>query len=189
MSGFLPLMPPNATPLERGLDRASARLDAVDVAVLTAIREAARCPADVLPWLANDVSIDAWDPAWSDAAKRAAIRLAIPLQRKKGTMSAIQLALQPFGGQAAIREWWQQDPPGEPHTFEVVLTLPSAGGAPVNPALIDAAVEQIARAKPARSHFTFTLGGSAQGGVGPVGRARPLTYARLNLASDQPLAA
>lgn len=39
------------------------------------------------------------------------------------------------------------------------------------------------RAKPVRSHFTFTQALTAAGAVGLVGAARPATYARLALAA------
>lgn len=189
MGGYAPLFPPNATPLERGLDKATARVDRLDVAPYRAARHPATCPPALLPWLANDVSIDSWSPAWSDAAKRAAITLAIPLQRMKGTVAAVKMALQPFGGQAAIREWWQTTPPGPVHTFTVVLTLPGSGGGAPSAALIEAAVEQIHRAKPARSHFTFALASQAVGGFGPIGRVRAATCARAVASCSQSLAA
>ena len=32
-----------------------------------------------------------------------------------------------FGGQVVVREWFEMDPPGDPHTFELTVSLGSLG--------------------------------------------------------------
>ncbi|MEI6418707.1 MAG: phage tail protein I [Sphingomonadales bacterium] len=166
------LLPPNATPQERGLEAATARLGDVPVPV-GSLWDPARCPAALLPWLAWALSIDSWSADWPESVKRARIAAAIGIQRRKGTLAGIRAAVAVFGGAVAITEWWQKSPPGIPHTFDVTLSTNASAD------LVEAAIAEIARAKPARSHFDFLLGvtGSAREGV--ISVARPAVYARL----------
>lgn len=82
------LLPANATALERALAGATGRIGAVP----TPLRELFRwdtCPADLLPWLAWEMSVDIWDQGWPEARKRAIIRESFELHRAKGTLYAI----------------------------------------------------------------------------------------------------
>lgn len=173
------LLPPNATETELSLEAATARLAALPVP-LRDLWNPATCPAALLPWLAWALSIDTWSPDWPEPTKRARIALAIAIQRKKGTRAAIEAVVSVFGGAITIREWWQQTPPGTPHTFNVTLSLGSVNGAPAPAALIDDVVEEIRRAKPARSHFDFLLGIDAVAREALVAIARPAVFIRLS---------
>ena len=174
------LLPPNATPVELALEAVTRRLDAVPVP-LRDLWSAQRCPLELLPWLAYALSIDSWNSSWSEQVKRAVVAQAIEIQRKKGTVAAVRRVVQAFGGNIAIREPWQMDPPGPPHTFELVLTLNGQDGLPASARFVDEVIDEVARTKPARSHFTFTQGLSAEGGLGLAAAARPAVYARLQL--------
>ncbi len=182
MTDFAPLMAPNATPLERGLDRGLSRLDEVDLTAILVCDDPQACPAELLPWLAFDTSIDDWDPDWSDRAKRAAIEQSLVQHREKGTLAAIERAVRPLGGQVVVRPWFEQIPEGEPYTFQVILTLPTNGGDAPPADAVEMAVAAIDRAKSARDHYTFALGSSARGSLGLVGAMRSAAYARLQLA-------
>lgn len=178
------ILPPNRTALELATDLLLAdRLDGVGTP-LRALWSAQDCPADLLPWLAWALSIDQWDPAWPERTRRARIAEAIAVQRRKGTLDSVRRVIAAFGGNIAVREWWQTSPRGTPHTFAVTLSLPADGAAPTA-ALIDAVVAEISATKPLRSHFTFTLAQRAQGGIGLRAALRPVTYTRL--AVDSPV--
>jgi len=175
------VLPPGSTDLERALEQAGARL--LDFA--TPIRKVwspADCPIELLPWLAWGLSLDNWSSDWSASIKRERVRKAIPIARQKGTAASVRSVVQSFGGSVAIREWWQQDPPGDPHTFSLVMNL-EQNGAPASAAFVDQVIAEVSRAKPVRSHFTFTQGVSARGGIGLVARARPILFARLSCAA------
>lgn len=137
------------------------------------------CPAELLPYLAWALSLDAWRSSWPEAVKRQRIRAAIAIHRKKGTAESVRAAVSSFGGSLALREWWQKTPKGVPHTFEVTLTV-GAGGID-DAQLQEDVVNEINRVKPVRSHFSLVAGLSAAGGVGIQGVARTLTYQRLTL--------
>lgn len=98
------LLPPNATPQERAIEAAIARMTALQVP-LRDVWNPARCPAPLLPWLAWAFGVDEWEPSWSDAEKRAAIRDSVAIHRKKGTVWAIKRILRNAGhGDARLQE-------------------------------------------------------------------------------------
>ena len=172
------LLPPNATPQEHALDDATARIGAVP----TPIRELWNpdtCPADLLPWLAWALSLDSWQPYWPEAVKRQHIRKAVEIARRKGTAKSVRDVVASFGGAMSLKEWWQNDPPSTPHTFEILLTL--GGGVPATQEFQDDVIDAVARTKPVRSHFTFSIGTSASGALGLLGAIRTAVYQRLRL--------
>lgn len=174
------LLPPNATPLERAFEKATARIGDVP----TPMRDmwnADTCPVDLLPWLAWALSIDTWQPYWPEHVKRARIRTALEIQRRKGTAQSVRQVVAAFGGAVQLREWWQQEPPGPPHTFEMVLTLTGEGGETATAKYVDDVIAEVSRTKPVRSHFTFTQGVQAKFAVGVIFAARVASYRRLQL--------
>lgn len=177
------ILPPNRTSLEQAMDLlTAARLQGVDTP-LRDLWSPTACPADLLPWLAWALSIDEWDPAWPETTRRARIAQAIAVQRRKGTIDSVRRVIGVFGGNVALREWWQAAPPGIPHTFSVILSLPADGGGAPAASLVDAVISEITATKPLRSHFTFTLAQRAQGGIGLRAVTRPVVYARVAATS------
>ncbi len=181
------LLPPNATDLERGLEAAIERLSGVPVPIRRLWNPDTAEATVELPYLAWALSIDAWSSSWPLAVRRERVRQALAIQRSKGTVDSVRTVVASFGGAIALREWWETDPPGEPHTFELVLTLTGEEGAEATAAFVDAVIAEVARTKPVRSHFSFTQGVSAAGGIAVAAAARPTIYARLAL--DAPAAA
>lgn len=174
------LLPPNASPLERAIEALSRRLDDIPVPLRDLVN-AETCPARFLPWLAFTLSVDTWNPAWSERVKRNLIAASIDLHRRKGSAASVRAVVQAFGGQIALREWWQQDPPGDPHTFDMVLTLSGNDGEAATEFFIEEVIDEVARVKPARSWFTVTQGFQSQGFLGIAAAARPVLFRRLQL--------
>ncbi|HDR9024823.1 TPA: phage tail protein I [Burkholderia vietnamiensis] len=90
------LLPPNATPLER---RTATALSA-STGLPIPIRDywnPDTCPSALLPYLAAEVSVDGWELAESDDARRALIKAAIPLHQKRGTPWAIREVIRRLG--------------------------------------------------------------------------------------------
>ncbi|MHA6717900.1 phage tail protein I [Sphingomonas sp. RS6] len=172
------LLPPNATALERAIEATTARLGDLPVP-LRALVDPETCPLALLPYLAWAVSIDAWSSDWPEEVKRARVRRAIDIQRHKGTASSVRAVVESFGGSVALREWWQLDPPGPPHTFTMSVELGGRGDAPVTAAFADAVINEVRRTKPVRSHFTFTQGLRANAASGLIAAARPVIFTRL----------
>lgn len=90
------LLPPNATPLERAVDAASARLDELEFP-LRDLWNPARCPLALLPWLAWTLAVETWDPGWPADLKRRACAEAFLVHREKGTYAAVRRVLRLIG--------------------------------------------------------------------------------------------
>lgn len=177
------LLPPNATPFESEVEQAAAR--AADVPVpLRDLWDPDTCPAELLPWLAWALSVDDWKSYWPERVKRSRIRSAIAIQRRKGTLASVRAVVESFGGSLMLREWWQMEPRGEPHTFNVLMTIDDASGQEATARLVDDVIAEVSRTKPVRSHFTFTQGMQASGRIGTVAAARVANYRRLRLTGD-----
>lgn len=172
------LLPPGSTALEKALEQVAAGLLDLPAPVRT-VWSPDSCPIGLLPWLAWGLSLDNWSSDWTEAIKRERVRKAIPIARQKGTAASVRAVVQSFGGSVAIREWWQMEPRGDPHTFSLVLNL-DQNGAPASAAFVDQVIAEVGRAKPVRSHFTFTQGITAKAPVGLIAAVRPTIYARLS---------
>ena len=115
------LLPYNATDAERALANTIARISDVPV-VVREVWNPDTCPPNVLPWLAWAFSVDDWDSNWTDEQKRNVIKQSVYSQRIKGTIGAVTRQLAALGYTIQILEWWQQDPEGQPYTFDVYIT-------------------------------------------------------------------
>ena len=177
------LLPAGSSALERALELL-AELRLADIKTpLRDLWNPQTCPEDLLPWLAWALSIDSWDANWPVQVKRARIAAAISVQRRKGTRQSVVDVVQSFGGEVRFEEWWQQDPPGVPHTFHLTVAVGGQGAAPTA-LFIDQVIDEVSRTKPVRSHFDFVLAGGALGGIGLIGAARALIFSRLSFASQ-----
>ncbi|MCC4633607.1 phage tail protein I [Xanthomonas dyei] len=171
-------LPPNATPMERALAAVTQRLEAIPLPYPD-LWNPDTCPAGHLPWLAWTLSVDDWKADWSDAVKRSRLRSAMAIQRRKGTANSVRMVVESFGGAVAIREWWQTEPRGEPHTFELALTLTGADGQSASARFVEEVIAEVERTKPVRSHFTFTQGFQAEARLNIVARGRTTLFLRL----------
>lgn len=115
------LLPYNATDQERALAETTARISDVPV-IVREVWNPDTCPPNVLPWLAWAFSVDDWDSDWTDEQKRRVIKESVYSQRIKGTIGAVTRQLSALGYEIQILEWFQQDPVGEPYTFNVYIT-------------------------------------------------------------------
>ena len=144
-----PLLPSNATPMERAAAEALAEIQRVPVPLRT-LWNPQTCPASFLPYLAWAFSVDRWDPAWTEEAKREVIASSFYLHKKKGTISALRRVIEPFGFVLNISEWWQMDPEGEPGTFAMDISLEDEG---ITESTFEEMERLIADAKPVSRHL------------------------------------
>ena len=131
-----------------------------------------------LDHIAKQWDVSVWRETWTDDVKRSVLSTAIIDKRKKGTVSAVKGALASISSIATIREWWQEEPKGTPHTFTVYATLSDIDGS------LDAETQEDLLAliddnKPVRSHYEFVLQHMARGQIGFAGAVRPLVFAKL----------
>jgi len=151
------LLPPNATPAERALASAGARVSDVPVPVAD-LWDPWSCPADLLPWLAWALSVDEWDPQWPEATRREVVARSIELHRHKGTVWAVRRALEALGVEPEIVEWWQT-PGGDLAPFEfglrAVLQRPITPHQLLGESTAAEVRPRIDNYKPARSHLAW----------------------------------
>lgn len=131
-----------------------------------------------LDHLAVQFDLAPWRDTWPVELKRRIVRQMVPQKARVGTVSAVKTALASLGLAAAVREWWQKTPAGEPHTFEVTATLPEIEGQ------LDAQTQEdlfalIDEAKPVRSHYTFVLATALAQTLRVANAFCMATYARL----------
>src|ERR1700744_5111460 len=100
------LLPPNSTPHERNLAAVNARIGDIPVPLRDLVKPKT-IPLALLPWLAWNLGVDAWNDSWPEQVKRARVKNAIPIARKKGTAAAVREVVSTFGGNIALREWFE----------------------------------------------------------------------------------
>lgn len=177
------LLPPNASDLERALELlVGARVDDIRTP-LRDLWRAETCPEALLPWLAWALSVDQWSPDWPLHIRRARVAAAIAIQRIKGTAKSVRDVVESFGGSVVVREWFEQTPPGDPYTFDLLVTLGGQSDQAPSAAFIDAVIAEVSRTKPVRAHFDFTVGTGFRAGIGLRAAGRPCVAARLPLAA------
>ncbi|MBB5447080.1 MULTISPECIES: phage tail protein I [unclassified Paraburkholderia] len=174
------VLPPNATPLMRAIAAINARIGELPVPIAD-LKNPDTIPLDLLPWLAWEVGVMTWSNDWPERIRRARVKAAIPIAMRAGTVAAVRAAAQSFGGNIAIREWFDMEPPGEPYTFDLYMTVAAHDGNPVSAAYIADILREVDRAKSLRSHYTFTQAFSVNATQPVIAGAQVATYRRLSL--------
>jgi hypothetical protein len=82
------LLPPNHTQLEEAFDLSGARINELAVDVQKLVRPW-ETPATHLAWLAWGLSVDLWEPEWSEEKHRTLAARALPMHARKGTQASI----------------------------------------------------------------------------------------------------
>jgi hypothetical protein len=82
------LLPPNHSPFEEAFDLTGARIDELPVDLSKLVRPW-EIPPSHLPWLAWGLSVDLWEPDWSEERHRALTARALPMHARKGTQASI----------------------------------------------------------------------------------------------------
>lgn len=153
---------------------ATARAGTVDVK-FTDLWNPQACPIDLLPWLAWTLSVETWNPAWTNSVKRAVVASAVDVARHKGTRKSVSDALTSLGASSVLVEWFQKSPAGTPHTFQVNLV-----SADSSLAMQAAMASEINRTKPLRSHYTINYGVAMTGSINICAVFRPAVFTRLD---------
>ena len=181
------LLPPNATRFERAVEAATARIGDVP-APIEQLWDPAVLAADLLPWLGWALSVDNWDPDWTEAEKRAAVAESIALHRIKGTRASVETILARFDDLAELVEWHQATPRADPHTFEVRLPIADdrvqPGGRRATAAFAEAIIRDVSRVKPTREHFILAQTLALTSAVAIQGAGRLADVRRADSAPD-----
>lgn len=157
------ILPPTALPIERAVLAAElARIALVDPAVIVTIWNPMTCPAALLPWLAQGVSVDVWSDAWPESTKRAVIAASPIVHRLKGTVGAVRRALAAFDIESHVVEWWQDG--SRRGTFRIEMIYRN-GGPVFDLVLQGHAIQSVTAAKPKSRVFTARAVLQARGTV------------------------
>ena len=99
------LLPPDNTgAAERAIEQVAARA-ALFGDVIRPLWRPDDCPEHLLPWLAWSLSVDSWEPGWTEEARREVVRQSVWVHRHKGTIGSIRRALIAAGyGDATVIE-------------------------------------------------------------------------------------
>jgi phage tail P2-like protein len=149
------LLPHNATDQERALSESVERAARV-AAPIKHLWNPQTCPLAVLPWLAWSLSVDEWNPDWTEAQKRAAIANAIEIHRQKGTIGALKKALESLGYETEIDE-----DTGAAYTFRLLIDASNG----ITESVYQEAEAIAERTKNVRSHLAQVAGFSKSAGA------------------------
>lgn len=167
-----PLLPGNATALERLATQALAEIERVPVPIRDLVSPE-RCPVALLPYLAWAFSVDRWEAGWSEATKRQVIRSAWFVHAHKGTLGSLRRVVEPLGYRIRVTEWWQTTPTGPRGTFALELRVLEGG---ISDVMHDTLMRLIDDAKPLSRHLAgMTISLEARG---------PIALGAVTLESD-----
>ena len=118
------LLPVGSSKLEIAAAKACAQLEHMPVPIRE-LWHPDLCPVHLLPYLAWAFSVDRWDKAWPEKAKRDAIKSAMFIHKHKGTIGALRRVVEPLGYLIRVVEWWKMnDIPG---TFRLDISVLDTG--------------------------------------------------------------
>lgn len=144
-----PLLPSNATQLERLAAEALTQIERVPVPIRDLLSPT-RCPVQLLPYLAWAFSVDRWDESWSASVKRQVIASSYYVHAHKGTIGALRRVVEPLGYLLKVTEWWQEVPEGVPGTFRLNIGVLESG---ITDEMYESLVLLIDDAKPVSRHL------------------------------------
>lgn len=177
------LLPPNSTLLERNIEAVTKR--ATDIPVpLRSLWDPNTCPEDLLPWLAWALGVDTWKSYWPLNIRRSMLRTAVANKRRQGTAKSVRSVVQAFGAGVALREGFNNPSGAAPHSFDIVISAATMGGEPITADFQQDIINEVTRAKPARSFFTVSAAVQTSSQIGLVNAARAALYHRLELTEQ-----
>lgn len=159
------ILPPGSTPLERALDVAFGERVEAYPSIVPSLWDADACPAHLLGHLAWALGVEEWDVQWPEDMKRAAIRAAEMINRRRGTLYAVEQVLLNSGVFSEIREWFEPTTTPfsttEPGTFDITVFVsrsPTDGteSREVTPELLARLQRMVEAAKPLSRHFNLS---------------------------------
>lgn len=141
------LLPPNHTPFESDLETVSSRISDIPVTIRD-LWNPDTCPLELLPWLAWALSIDSWKDYWPESVKRARLRNAIAISKRKGTRQSLNDVIASFGIEMELDE---TNANLAPFQFNIKIDVNNVGAQ--NSEFTRDIVEEISRTKRSASYF------------------------------------
>lgn len=145
------LLPPNSTKFEINFESAFSRISDIENSTRK-FNNPMTAQSQVLPWLAWEKSVDVWDKNWNEDQKRNAIAASYNIHAHKGTIGALEQAVDALGLNVIIREWFQTVPMLKPYTFEVFIEVSQIG---ITELQYEKLIDVVNANKNLRSHWKF----------------------------------
>ncbi|OTH00822.1 phage tail protein I [Acinetobacter sp. ANC 4973] len=145
------LLPPNSTQFEINFESAFSRVSNIEN-LTRKFNDPMTAPSQVLPWLAWEKSVDVWDKNWNEDQKRNAIASSYSIHAHKGTIGALEQAVDALGLNVRIREWFKTVPMLKPYTFEVFVEVSQIG---ITELQYEKLIDVVNANKNLRSHWKF----------------------------------
>ncbi|RYL25917.1 phage tail protein I [Acinetobacter piscicola] len=114
------LLPPNATKLEKNLEKLGEKISSLRVP-FTELNHIQQCPVPHLPWLAWAHRVEYWRADWSETEKRRAITNSKSFNAQRGTRSSIEILLNTVVQDYQLIPWYDFAPKQPPFTFVVKI--------------------------------------------------------------------
>ena len=118
-------------------------IETLPVQVIQDFWNTEKCREDLLPYLANQLGIDFWSNNLDESYKRALCKNAVQINKHRGTIGGMKLALASLNMGLTVEEWFQYD--GEAGTGKTVINLGDNEFSADTYVLIYSTVEKIKR--------------------------------------------
>lgn len=173
------LLPPNQTPFESDLETVSSRISNLPVEIRD-VWNPDTCPLELLPWLAWALSIDSWKDYWPESVKRARLRNAITISRRKGTRQSLNDVMSSFGVEMDLDETNEDLAPFQ---FNVKIDVNNTGA--LSSEFTRDVVEEISRTKRSASYFELQQQVNVSSPIAIIGRLRTARFIRFTASTPE----
>ncbi|MDW6004724.1 phage tail protein I [Vibrio mangrovi] len=184
-------LPPSAGDLERILEQIFwEELQQIERDIRNFLNPR-KCRADLLPYLAWELSVDDWDDDWDDSIKRDLCEKALTVHMYKGTRGGVEAALAALGVTTELNEWFETSPPLKPGRFAVTAWVNKNLAPGKSEFLSDTMYQRIRSAidntKNVRSHYDMKVGAKLGPNTLTVGSAitNPTAMVRCDSSAVQ----
>lgn len=174
------LLPPNQTPFESDLETVSSRISDLPVEIRD-VWNPDTCPLELLPWLAWALSIDSWKDYWPESVKRARLRNAIAISRRKGTRQSLNDVMSSFGVEMDLDETNEDLAPFQ---FKIKIDVNNVGAQ--NSEFTRDVIDEISRTKRSASYFELQQQVNVSAPIAITGRIRVARFIRFTANTPEP---
>lgn len=173
------LLPPNHTQFEKDLETVSSRISNIPVAIRD-VWNPDTCPLELLPWLAWALSIDSWKDYWPESVKRARLRSAVAISRRKGTRQSLNDVVASFDVEMELDEVSANLAPFQ---FNVKIDVNNVGAQ--NAEFTKDVLEEISRTKRSSSYFELQQQIKITAPIAITGRVRVARFIRFSATTPE----
>jgi len=150
-SVFVSKLPPSASKMERVMEQVFWEEIVLIERDIQNFYDPYACRADLLPYLAWEMSVDYWDENWSEQTKRDVIAASNPIHTKKGTRYALDKSIESIRDDGlSVTEWFEDTDNLAPGYFRVNL---EARNSDIDENTVPQIYKAVKNAKNTRSHL------------------------------------